>query len=431
MAKKKLTEEITGSQTISYSFGQDTLSRVNYAQTGTYTQLRAVRKDPTVALARGLLVSTIQAGSWNVEADGDVSDDKREFIEHILPLRDSFLYNCIALGRVDFGWVGFEKLFTTDGNRVRLDGLKPLLHDITTILVTGSGGFNGFRQNPMTGTLVDVPLEKSFHIAFDVEAGNLYGYPLLENVRAIMDMWHEGNDGARRYDKKLAGTHWVVKYPPGTGTVDGVTKDNGEIAALLLAALESSGSVAIPTTTATVLQEMINAEVSDLYAWHVDLLEDTGQKQSSFIDRLKYLDTLKVRGLLLPERAILEGQFGTKAEAGEHGDMMVTNMEQIDRLIVEAVNNQIIDQLVELNFGPAMVGKIQLVALPLINEQVSFLRELYKKINDPDLDLETLKNKLDLPIKEPEPKLDREPRPVEEPNKFPDKENEEDKEEGK
>jgi len=402
MAKKKLTKEITGSQTISYSFGQSTLSRASYAQTGTYTQLRALRKDPTIALARGLLVSTIQAGSWNIEADEDVQDDLREFIEHILPLRDSFLYNCIALGRVDFGWIGFEKLFTTNGERIQLAGLKPLLHDMTTILVTGNGKFSGFRQNPLSGTPIDVPVEKSFHIAFDIEAGNLYGYPLLENVRATMDMWDESNDGARRYDKKLAGTHWVVKYPPGTGTVDGVNKDNGEIAALLLAALESSGSVAIPTTAATVLQEMINAEVADLYAWHVDLLEDAGQKQSSFIDRLKYLDTLKVRGLLLPERAILEGQFGTKAEAGEHGDMMITNMEQIDKIIVEMVNEQIVNQIVELNYGPEMVGKIWLTALPLIDEQITFLREIYKKVSDPNLDLETLKDKLDLPIKEAE-----------------------------
>lgn len=410
MAKKKLTEELTGSQTISYSFGQGTLSKASYAQTGTYAQLRAVRKDPTVSLARGLLISCIQAGSWNIEADEDVSDDIREFIEHILPLRDSFLYNCIALGRVDFGWVGFEKLFTTDGKRIKLDGLKPLLHDMTTILVTGNGKFNGFRQNPLSGTPTDVPLEKSFHIAFDVEAGNLYGYPLLENVRAAMDMWTEGNDGARRYDKKIAGTHWVIKYPPGTGTVDGVSKDNGEIAALLLAALESSGSIAIPTTTATVLQEMINAEVGDLYAWHVDLLEDAGGKQIDFISRLKYLDTLKVRGLLLPERAILEGQFGTKAEAGEHGDMMIINMEQIDKAIVSMVNEQVINQLVELNFGPDMVGKIWLVALPLIDSQISFLRKLYEKLNDKDLDVETLRNKLDLPTKEggneiPEPEV--------------------------
>ena len=147
---------------------------------------------------------------------------------------------------------------------------------------------------------------------------------------------------------------------------------------------------------------MVNAEVGNLYAWHVELLEDGGAKQTAFIDRLKYLDTLKVRGLLLPERAILEGQFGTKAEAGEHGDMMVTNMEMIDKAIVSVVNEQIVNQLVALNFGPEMVGKIRLVALPLIDSQIDFLRELYKKVSDPNLDLETLKNKLDLPIKEVE-----------------------------
>jgi len=398
MAKKtKLTKEVTPAQTISFTYGRNVLTRPNYDLRGTYAQLRAVRKDPTVSLARGLLVSCIQAGSWNIEADEDVRDDVREFIEHILPLRDKFLYNCITFGRVDYGWIGFEKIFNLDGDRIVIKELKPLLHDITTILVTEQGRFNGYRQNPLTGSSFDVEVEKCLHVAFDVEAGNLYGYPLLENVRLIEDMWNESNDGAKRYDKKLAGSHWVIKYPPGTGTVDGESKDNGEIAALLLAALESSGSVSIPTTTATVLQELINAEVANLYAWQVDFLEDSGHKQTDFIDRLKYLDTLKVRGLLLPERAILEGQFGTRAESAVQGDWAILNMEAIDKAMASMFNEQVINQLVELNFGIETVGKIRLVALPLVDTQIEFIRKIYEKANDPALDVTVLRDKLDLP----------------------------------
>ncbi len=410
--KKPKKKEVTGPQTISYSFGDSTLVR-SYTTIGTYPQLRAVRKDPTVSLARALLISCIQAGSWSIEADDDVSEDVTKFIEHMLPLREEFIYNAVAFGKVDFGWQGFEKIFDTDGNRIYIKSLKPLLHDMTVILVTKQGHFNGYKQNsmgwgglqPQAGSVgpvypLEIPLEKSFHIAFDVEAGYLYGMPLLESIRASMDMWDECNDGARRYDKKLAGTHWVVKFPPGTGTLDGVTVDNGVIAAKVLAAMESSGSVAIPTTTAEVLQEIVNADVANLYAWHVELLDDKGKKQASFNDRLKYLDSQKVRGLGFPERSILEGQFGTKAEASTHLNLALNNFEAIDREIARAMNKQLINQLVELNYGAELVGKVRLVAAPLVNEQIDFLQKIYGDLDDPNIDVDALREELTVPSQE-------------------------------
>jgi len=47
----------------------------------------------------------------------------------------------------------------------------------------------------------------------------------------------------------------------------------------------------------------------------------TNTSQGSFIDRQKYLDALKMRAFGLPERSILEGSHGTKAEADVHADI--------------------------------------------------------------------------------------------------------------
>ena len=115
--RKPKKAETTGPQTISYSFGDGVLNR-NYTRVGTYTELRAVRKDPTVQLARALLISGIQAGSWGIEADDDVSDEIREYFKHVLPLREKLIYNAVAYAKVDFGWQGFEKIFSSDGNRI-------------------------------------------------------------------------------------------------------------------------------------------------------------------------------------------------------------------------------------------------------------------------------------------------------------------------
>ena len=342
--KPKRTE-ISGSQSSSMTFGDSVLQR-DYSKVGSYADLRKVRKDPTVTLARSVLVSSVLAGSWVIDVDEGVSDDVKEFVEHVLPLRDGYLSNAVAFGRIDYGWMGFEKIYRVENDRIVIDWLKPLLHDITTILLTPQGRFAGYRQRPMIGLSVDVPAESCVHIAYDVEAGNLYGTPLLEGIRQTSDMWDECNDGARKYDKKLAGAQPIIKYPPGTATVgDDSSVDNCDTAAALLNALVSGGGVTLPKTTAETIEAISDDAKADAYKWDIELLEDKGKKQAAFGDRLNYLDKQKVRGLQLPERAILEGEFGTKAESATQSEWAILNMQKIDKQAAVAFNEQVINPL--------------------------------------------------------------------------------------
>ena len=106
-------------------------------------------------------------------------------------------------------------------------------------------------------------------------------------------------------------------------------------------------------------------------------MADKGPRQASFVRRLEYLDTQKVRGLLMPERTMLEGKFGTKAEAGEHIDLAFTIMELIDRYITELVNWHCVDQILVLNYGEEARGTVRLEPAPLVDSQKAYLREIY------------------------------------------------------
>ena len=399
-----LTTETTGNQTISYLYDSDEIKR-STVEFGTYAAYRALRKDPTVALGRGLLVSGILAGSWSVESDEDTRPDIVEMVEALLPLREEIMRTVVSYGRVDFGWMPFEKIFTI-ANGLTMLRLKPLLHDITTILVDRKGNFSGYRQgNIQTANFIDIPVEKCLHIAFDVEGSNHYGVPLLENIRAIQASWNDCDGGAKRYDKKIAGSHWIVHYPPGTSQVDDETVENADIAKQLLTALESSGSMSLPSTTAEYLQELNDSAVAKLYQWDVKLISDVSARQPAFGERLKYLDTLKIRGLILPERSMLEGQFGTKAEAGEHIGLAITGMQTIDKTIARAINEQVVNQLLELNFGPEAVNKARLVAAPLVDLEAAFLRKLYLALVPTDagtVDTTSLKAQLNIPAQKEE-----------------------------
>lgn len=397
-----ITDEITKLQTILVTPTYDGELPRDTTLVGTYAQLRALRKDSTIALGCGLFVSGILAGTWNVEADEGV-DEKvvKSISDNLLPLRTAILQPCVDFGLINYGWMPFEEIFTIKDGRIVLERMKPLLHDITTILVDSFGNFQGFRQRNSHQVLgVDVPYEKCTLINFGVEGGYLYGYPLLENVRDIQTMWDDCNDGAKRYDKKMAGSHFVVHYPPGTSEIDGETVNNSEIAQQLLTALESSGSMALPSTTAEVLQELeSDVNVAKLYQWDITLLSDLSARQPSFLDRLKYLDSLKLRGILVPERACIEGKYGTRAESESHIDLLITNMERVDRIIVQAVNVQVVDQLLELNWGLAP-GTVRLVAAPLIDEQIDFLRKLFLDISGKQVDVVALQEKLNVPLGE-------------------------------
>lgn len=343
----------------------------------TYATYLAVRRHPTVALARALSVAPAVAGSWSTKTEDGATDDMVSFVEgQLFPLRQQIIRQTLT-ARIDYGWAPYEMVFglLSDG-KVGLPKLKPLLPELTTILIEkATGAFAGFEQDEMP-----LPLEYCFLVSWDVEGTYWYGYPLLENIRETFADWTESNEGAKRYDTKMAGAHWIVHYPEGEGVVDGAARRNFEIARDILRSLESSGGVIVPSSVATRLDEL-NAETKG--GWKIELLSDV-PKQYSFTNRLDYLDKVMVRGIHMPERSILEGTHGTKAEAGEHKTAALTNLELAAAFVTDEVNRQIVDPLLARNFGEGARGLVRLESAPILDEKLSFLRDLMQAlVKDP------------------------------------------------
>jgi len=375
-----VANEATGPQIIGRISGFRELAK---SLPATYTTYRTIRKHPTIALARAMSVAPVVAAEWSVEADDDVDDEVVKFVQdQLIGLREPLMQTAMECG-IDYGWAPFEKVFylTRDG-RIGLWKLKPLLVDLTEVLIVkATGAFDGFKQTPAEGSPVVIPAEYAFNVPFRVEGTNWYGASLLENIRPTYNTWMDANDGAARYDRKLAGSHWVVYYPPEQSSVDGVTGelvDNGVLADRILKSLETSGAISVPRKVAKYLDQL-NAQTPDK-SWEITMLSDDSPRQPSFIERLNYLDKLMVRGLLLPERSLLEGQFGTKAEAGVHADAAVTQRDLEHRHVTRMVNWYVLDQLLALNWGEEMRGKVRLEASPLADDAQQWLREIYRKL---------------------------------------------------
>ena len=366
----------------------------------TYATYRQMAKHPTIAVGRALASVPILAAEWSVEADDDVPEEWITLIQdQLINKRYQFLEHAVY-GRIDYGFAPFEKVWGINDTQIVFEKIKPLIQEQTELLtLETTGELVGLKQSGMTGDVV-LDVDDTMVLSFNVHGTNWYGEALLENCRESWNNWMEANEGAKRYDSKVAGGHIIVKFPQGSSTYDGTEQDNQDIATSILNALQSAGSVCIPTSK----QDNGLGETED--QWDI-VFDDSGAgMQPQFRDRLEYFDKLMARGMLLPERSLQEGTHGTLAEAESHGELALVIGELASTNIIRGVNEQAVDPLLRLNFGPEAVGKVRIVAAPLDTKQRDFLAGLYTSFlanpmgfmeESAQIDTDTLKDILGVP----------------------------------
>jgi hypothetical protein len=367
-----------------------------------HSKIRLMRKDPTIFLARLMLRAAIISAAWSTEADLTVDIAVKDYIDaEAQRLKADYLEDCTR-GVIDFGWQPFEKISAIKDGMYHVSSLKPLLQDITEIIVDDDGNFNGFLNDE---TIV-VGAFDSILVNVDAECGYHYGTSYMGNVEDAYDKSNRISSVADVYDKKIAGAHWIIYFPDGKSMFNGVETANDVIARTLISKLENSGSMAIPYKTTEILDDLSSQSKSQ---WIIDLKEASGSG-ANFDARLQRCDKEKVRGFGIPERSILEGQFGTKAEATAHGDFALTGIELLHSRFVTAFNKQIVNQLLRMNYGDELVDKVYVKAQPLNDGSLLFLRDIYKSVlGNADgfmqematLDVDALKDKLGIPYSEP------------------------------
>lgn len=361
------------------------------APTSWNKRVRKMREHPTVGFVRDLYMAPILAADWTVVSDGPEFREAEKLIyDQAIRSRRRVLRNVLR-GLMDFGWQGFECVwrYDPDHKKIKLKKLKPLLQDITTILVDAHGELIGLRNEPtylgnlqhltnQFGTGVDLFAEEKAVFSRDVEGTNWYGQPLMLRVQEPWESWQETEKGAKRFDLKIAGAMWAIHFPPGyTDHYNGRENvDNYTIATEMMASIRASGGIIVPNNILKWISE--DSDASDgKTAWKVELISASGSAESSFVGRQKYLDALIARGIGIPERAVFEGQFGTKAEAEAHADFAIDNIEMGHKDIVDDYNDQVTNFSLLVNYGERFVDRVRVQASPLSDVRRALLRSLY------------------------------------------------------
>ena len=428
--------QVVGAKSVDFSGTLTNPTGTSWAKT-----VREMRRHPTIKLARFLSIAPALAAEWAIEFDDDIEDeDKRQEITKELK-RQVFPHRARVLeqgffGMIDFGWAPFELVWKSDWT---LGDIKALMQDLTDILADAKdGSFVGFKQAAQ-GSTPEVILKtedgKCLLFNQNVEGTDWYGQA---DSTAAQEPWESAKiteETARKYDKKTAGAHWWIQYPPGETMYNGTLTDNGEIADAILALLASNGSISTPRTADRLHLDMDVGKVGlDNTAWDIKLIESTGSTSSELNARGQYLDVKMIRAYLQPERTMTEGNHGTKAESGEQQDIALTVIAHRLKLFLEALNKYVTNTVVVLFFGEEYRGKVRIISNPIEDEKQAFFRELYKLIlAQPDgslmemgsIDMDALREAAGVPsMPEPEPGMLVKTAPVEptepDPEEIPD-----------
>lgn len=374
-----------------------------------YAKIRTLREDPTVQLARMAVVAPIVHTPWIYNAEKDCPTEAIEATRtNFENIRLWFLQTAVY-GCLDFGWQPFEIIYKPEDGYIWIDNLKPLLQDYTTILVyINNGKFAGYTNEPTKvglyqddTTILD---EYALHTCFSVEGTDWYGHSVFDSLYDTLENYADVNNTANRYDKKIAGATWVVYYPVGKTYYKGTDTDNDEIALTILSKLQASGAVAIPDEIQEFLDDSVDKEMKG--KWRVELITANSSTASSFNDRLKYLDALKMRAFGIPERSVLEGTHGTKAEAGEHTNIALGTIGVKHLLLCNMLNNFAVRPFLRFNFGKKYQDCIKITPAPIVSAHYETLKEIYRLIiQSPEtllkeyanINVEEIRSALDIP----------------------------------
>ena len=348
---------------------------------GTFDLYRKMRLNPTLALARVVDNSPVKAADWGYESSENAPNDALDFIKAVMkPLLRGIVKDCLRSR--DYGFTAFEKVWAIEDVNGRLaitlKKLKSLLVDITTPRVDKEdGGFAGIKNGKTELEPVD-----SFWFTYDGEPGNeWFGLSKFETVRrsGVWTAWDTTLKKLGNYLGLAAGPLPLIQYPLGKSLdADGNEVDNFEIAKTILQNIQKGKGIIAPNELVKYATEFLNrgVDMSKLQAWRFDFMETKGQHGKEFVGAMEYFDKLLLRGRLVPERAAIEGQHGTKAESQEHAGIVLTGAEDFLEDLEDCINRFIIDPLLIFNFGADAKGSVTINHAPLVDEKLVLIREM-------------------------------------------------------
>jgi hypothetical protein len=331
------------------------------------TLRKRIRKDPQVALGLAAIKAPVMASFESIRVD--CKDPViRGFIHQVLMNESGGILRravYTALKSLEFGFIAHEKVwknnvkveFTVepDGgdsqpyvetfhNATILADVCDLDPEYTDLKVDGtSGDYFGLSYGFGGGGIL--PAERSWLVTHDKEFGNLRGTSVVDQ---IYDPWYWCDIMylfCNRYYERKATPPIKGRAPTAVTDSNGQVVTGVEVFSSMLETLISEGVIVLPSETQ-------GEGRSERPLWDVEYMADD-KRGEMFIAYITHLQTLKLRGMLIPEMVVEKGgTAGTYGMARAHTDTFIGMLTLILEEVLQHVNRWLIPELVSHNFGP-------------------------------------------------------------------------------
>jgi len=285
---------------------------------------------------------------------------------------------------LDYGFKAFEIRYKTgeinytiEDKEKNFKGIlfkqpKGLDGETIKILIEKDGSLRGFRQ--VIGLeQIDVLTEdrKCLLFTHNLESGQYYGMSALEPAYPF---WYDANLNRRfhmRWLERKGTGFFKGLYPVGTSTTENGEKDNQDVILEILDNMVEGNVIAIPSQRDEHGQLM----------WDVAFLNDN-DKTDPFINRAKYIDEMILKALVIPEKALTQGEVGARASIEAFQDLFLQRKQAILDEIVNVINLYLLPHFVELNYGKNV--ELEIVPGRLADSTIETSAKIIQKLVEMD-----------------------------------------------
>jgi hypothetical protein len=260
-----------------------------------------------------------------------------------------------------------------------------------------------------------VPVQYSLWITNERDQcfGDFYGYPLTGYAfRYWWSYWYRWLLGDRHFEQDADPP--LVVYVPNEMVQDPENPNGDPIPAQELGmmignAVRDGATIAIPSEPYENESEGRLAPTAK--KWAVEFLKG-GENLRAFNDSFEYLDVMKLRALLVPEQALVEGKGATSSRnvASVYGAIFAQSQAITAQELDQHINDFMIPDLVAQNFADA--PSVRKVTTGFTNTDEQLMEQLVGTLAqvDPnwlDLDTRQMAKSLGLPLLSPERSKER------------------------
>jgi len=319
---------------------------------------------------------------------------RESFLETIYPR----LIKNISLWSPYYGVSEFERVWQfVDGKQFGLSGsvatyrkLRYLQAQDVGIKEDDFGDFDGLVLFPETKWAVELEKINSYIYTWNEEgsSNNLYGTSMNDELIPWFSGYFDIVDQYKKYLSKSTGAAPIITYPEGqSNDASGALINNFDIAMMLADQIDRNEPTVIPSNMSEIMTGVLQSNqafnpsmIKDLQKWQIEWEENSGSASSAFLDGLRYFDHQAFHQWLILPRAVEEGKFGTKAESGEHKELMMQlALVELQEILQQLTETLVADQL-EINFGVEARGAVFLQAESIDPRVIDLASDLIKLV---------------------------------------------------